>query len=116
MNAPLVVFFLSVVIAAILHVRSQIPLRRAERRLGRALNRKGVRYFAQDRILKLRMLRDPRSLFDQSDTPEIRLLKEQVIIQWRAARECFPKVLIVMLLGVGLSAVVVVVQSVFGTI
>jgi hypothetical protein len=100
-----ILFFMTVIAAACVHLRYQYPWYRAARRLDRALRDKGMQSFLRNQALIWRMFRNPEVIFNESDSPEIRALKAEVVHHWREnLTKALPRMICVIVIGITVTA------------
>ena len=112
MDAPSLVCLLTAVIAVLVHIKYQVPVWRAKRRLDRALGQKGLKARMRDTAMAWRMIRNPNVIFSESDTPELRALKQAYVDEVKAAQPSGWKIMRIILVGFGMSVIAAVVESI----
>ncbi len=96
-----------------LHIKHQIPLQRAKRKLDKALQQNSFGARVRNRITMVRTLWDANAILSESDTPDIRLLKEAFVSQVKIAGKGFRKVVGVFIVGIAPSVVAAIVENIF---
>ena len=84
-----IVLVVTVLVCLILHLRRFIPTNRAARRLESAVRQRGDS-FVSGMGWQLQMFRNSKAIFSESDTPEIRALKQEYYDRWHASRKGLP--------------------------
>ena len=103
MNAPFIVLFLTFICALFVHIKYQSPFWLAKRKLDKALQQKGLKSVIYDRILILRMIKNPKVIFSDSDSSEIQGLKQSVVDHFIKAQRSLPIIVKIMFCGFTLS-------------
>ena len=112
MSAPITVFFLTVAAVLSVHLRCQIPFYRAISCLEAELKRQGIEWsYWRDWRLRLRFHSEPGAIYGDTDTTEIRTLKQNVVERRWAIVASFPRMLRIMLIGFALTIVAGIVEA-----
>ena len=106
MSAPTIVFFAAVLVAFVLHLKRAIPVWFASRRLEAAVRERSLHSFIGERGWQFRMFTDSKAIFSDSDSPEIRALKQEFYDRWHYALKGLPFIVGVAIGGLVLSAAV----------
>src|SRR5512135_1527168 len=111
MSVPGSVFFLMVLAAFAMHLRTQIPLMRAISNLNKQVKSEGSTWcYWDDWQLRVRLLRDPAAIFAETDTPTVRALKQEVLERRTEIIKGWPILLGIMLGGFILAIVAAVID------
>ena len=111
MNIPGTVFVLTGLGVFSIHLTRQVPFYRAISLLQAALKQQGANWsYWSDIRLRLRFRNDPNTIFSETDTPEIRALKQSVIDRRAAILRSLPLMLYTLVCGFGLTVVAMLIQ------
>ena len=106
MSAPVAVFLLTAAAVLCMHLSYQLPFYRAISRLETALRRQGIQWsYWRDLRLRLRFHSDPSAIYSETDTAEIRTMKDDVVERRKAIFASLPKLIRIAVIGLGLTAV-----------
>jgi hypothetical protein len=100
MSAPGTVFFLTAAAVIGVHLRYQVPFYRAISRLAAELSRRGIEWsYWHDWRMRLRFHSDSNAIFCETDTPEIRTMKQEVVERRNAIFASLPVLLKIAVIG-----------------
>ena len=105
MDVPGIVFLLTGAVAAYVFVKGSLPYFRARTRLERALQELGLKSFVRDRSLSWRMLANRAAIFRESDTPEIRVLKQGIVDELSTMNSVLRRAILIIIIGIGFSII-----------
>jgi hypothetical protein len=106
MIAPFIVFFASLGVAFFVMAKRQIPFWLVSKRLEDAVRQRGLQSFIGEKFWHLKMLIDAKAIFCDSDTPDMRALKQECFDRYQAMMKALPVALAVATGGLVLSALV----------
>src|SRR2546422_3955747 len=111
MSASVTVFFLTGAVVFCVHLSYQVPFYRAVSKLRAGLKQHGIDWsYWRDWRLRVRFHSDATAIFSDSDTPDIRSLKEEVVQRRDAIFKSLQLMIKIMLIGMGLSVVAGLIQ------
>src|SRR5689334_5628776 len=103
MDLPGIVFFFAGLVSAGAFIKGSLPYFSSRSRLEKALQECGLKSFVRDRGLKWRMLANRAAIFSNSDTHEIRALKQEIVDALKEMDSVMRRVFVIMLIGLALS-------------
>ena len=113
MSAPVTVFILTGAAVLCVHMRYQIPFYRAVSRLQAALRQRGIEWsYWRDLQLQLRFHSDANAIYSETDTAEIRAIKQDVVERRRAIFASLPRLLRIALVGFAFTIIAGIVEVV----
>ncbi|MDR3377450.1 MAG: hypothetical protein P4M10_02090 [Verrucomicrobiae bacterium] len=100
-----IILVVTVLVCLVLHLRRVVPSHRASRRLEAAVRQRGDS-FVGGMGWQFQMFRNSKAIFCETDTPDIRALKQEFYDRWHHSLKGLPVTVGVALGGFALSALV----------
>jgi hypothetical protein len=113
MSAFLLVGFLVGITIIVTILKCQSKLRQRQHELDDAILKLGVRAYVLEKLLRLMIFIKPEAMLKETDTPEIRMLKQAYLDELKVVKASSGKIAIVVLVGFLLIILTAIIESIF---